>query len=128
MRRRPTSIAILLAGMALAPVSIWLARGFAEDREFGMSRLLFAWHDGRIAHFHRLFAEIEVGMDRGSLFAAMARIYPDGGTRLKPKIQTDSKDEIVLFMSPESAREPNCEAIILSLAHDRISRKRYSID
>jgi hypothetical protein len=128
MLRRPLQVVLLLAGVAFAAVLIWFARGFAEDRELGMSRVLFAWRDRRIAHFHRLFAEITIGMDRSAVFASVAKVYPDGGQRMRPKVQTDSNKEIVLFMSPETKREPDCEAIILALEHDQVTRKRYSID
>jgi hypothetical protein len=94
--------------------------------------VLLAFHpelvDGRFRTYKAFYRDIQVGMTREQLLAAMGRRYPSDGPRKRPKVMDDTPTRLGFFMNPETSREPNCEGIFLSLEHGRVAKKEYSPD
>jgi len=94
--------------------------------------LFLAFHpeliDGRFRTYKRLYGDIQVGMTREQVLAAMELRYPTNGPRKRPKILNDSPDGLGFFMNPETSTEPNCEGIFLTLEAGRVTKKVYSAD
>ena len=84
--------------------------------------------DGRFRTYKAFYRDIQNGMTREQVLAAMNRRYPAGGIRKAPKILEETPEALGFFMDPESSREPNCEGIFLTLEGGRVTRKRYSPD
>ena len=84
--------------------------------------------DGRFRTYKRFYHDIQVGMTREQVLAAMEQRYPTNGARLRPKIMNDSADGLGFFMNPETSREPNCEGIFLTLEAGRVTKVVYSAD
>jgi hypothetical protein len=84
--------------------------------------------DGRFSTYKRFYGDIQVGMTREQVLAAMDQRYPTNGARKRPKIMDDTPERLGFFMNPESSREPNCEGIFLSLEGGRVTKIVYSPD
>lgn len=86
------------------------------------------WVDRRFRAYKAFYQEIQVGMTREQVLAAMERRYPKDGPRKRPKIMGDTPEALGFFMDPETSREPNCEGIFLQLESGRVTKKQYSAD
>lgn len=75
-----------------------------------------------------LARDIQVGMTRDEVFAAIDRRYPKSGARQRPGLLGETADGLSFFMNPETSREPNCEGIFLKLENGRVKSKEYSPD
>jgi hypothetical protein len=84
--------------------------------------------DGRFRTYKRFYRDIEVGMTREQVLAAMDLRYPADGHRKRPKIMDDTPESLGFFMNPETSREPNCEGIFLTLERGRVTKIAYSAD
>ncbi|HKP35529.1 MAG TPA: hypothetical protein VJT71_01630 [Pyrinomonadaceae bacterium] len=84
--------------------------------------------DGRFRAYKQFYKDIEVGVTREQVLAAMDRRYPATGPRKRPKIMDNTPNRLGFFMNPEASREPNCEGIFLTLEGGRVSKKVYSPD
>jgi hypothetical protein len=84
--------------------------------------------DGRFRTYKRFYRDIEAGMTREQVLAAMERHYPAIGPRERPMIIDDTPRRLAFFMNPETSREPNCEGIFLTLEAGRVTRMSYSAD
>src|SRR5258706_15057968 len=84
--------------------------------------------DGRFRTYKRFYSDIQVGMTREQVLAAMERRYPADGPRKRPKIMDDTPTSLGFFMNPETSREPNCEGIFLTLESNRVAKEVYSAD
>jgi hypothetical protein len=84
--------------------------------------------DGRFRTYKRFYSDIQVGMTREEVLAALARRYPTDGPRKRPKIMGDTPTSLGFFMNPETSREPNCEGILLTLESNRVTKVVYSPD
>ena len=94
--------------------------------------VLLAFHsefiDGRFRTYKKFYRDIEVGMTREQVLAAMEQRYPANGPRKRPKIMDDTPESLGFFMNPEASREPNCEGIFLTLETGRVTKIVYSAD
>jgi hypothetical protein len=94
--------------------------------------VLLAFHpelvDGRFRTYKRFYRDIQIGMTRDQVLAAMERRYPADGLRQRPKILSDTPEELSFFKNPETSRDPNCEGIFLTLAGGRVTQMLYSAD
>ena len=111
-----TVLMLLMALVFIAPA------GFVV---FGLHPELI---DGRFRTYKAFYRDIQKGMTREQVLAAMNRRYPAGGPRKPPKILEQTPEALGFFMDPESSREPNCEGIFLTLEGGRVTRKHYSPD
>lgn len=84
--------------------------------------------DGRFRTYKAFYRDIQVGMTREQVLAAMDRRYPADGPRKRPKIMDDTPESLGFFMNPETSREPNCEGIFLTLERGRVTKIVYSAD
>ena len=84
--------------------------------------------DGRFRTYKNFYQDIQVGMTREQVLAAMERRYPKDGPRKRPKIMGDTPEALGFFMDPETSREPNCEGIFLQFESGRVTKKQYSAD
>lgn len=84
--------------------------------------------DGRFRTYKRFYRDIEAGMTREQVLAAMEERYPANGPRQRPMIIEDTPRRLAFFMNPETSREPNCEGIFLTLEAGRVTRLSYSAD
>jgi hypothetical protein len=84
--------------------------------------------DGRFRTYKRFYRDIQVGMTREQVLAAMERRYPSDGPRKRPKIMDGTREGLGFFMNPETSREPNCEGIFLTLEAGRVTKIVYSAD
>ena len=86
------------------------------------------WVDGRFRTYKKFYRDIQVGMTRGQVLAALKERYPANGPRQRPMIIDDTPRRLAFFMNPEASREPNCEGIFLTLEAARVTRMSYSAD
>jgi|SRR5882672_1162819 len=84
--------------------------------------------DGRFRTYKALYQDIQIGMTRDEVFAAIDRRYPKSGSRQRPKTLGDTAQALNFFMNPETSREPNCEGIFLTLTNGHVVKKEYSPD
>jgi hypothetical protein len=84
--------------------------------------------DGRYRAYKAFYGDIQVGMTRDQVIAAMEARYPLNGKRQRPKIMQDDSGQLGFFMNPETSREPNCEGIFLSFDNGHVISKTYSPD
>lgn len=84
--------------------------------------------DARFRTYKAFYGDIEVGMTREEVLAAMECRYPAAGPRQRPEIMDDTPMRLGFFMNPETSREPNCEGIFLTLQGGRVVSKGYSAD
>lgn len=84
--------------------------------------------DGRFRTYKRFYSDIQVGMTREQVLAAMEQRYPTNGPRKRPTIMDDTPVRLGFFMNPENSNEPNCEGIFLTLEAGRVSKIVYSAD
>jgi hypothetical protein len=84
--------------------------------------------DGRFRTYKRFYRDIQVGMTRDQVLTAMEQRYPTNGPRKLPTILNDTPEGLSFFMNPETAREPNCEGIFLTLETGRVTKIVYSAD
>jgi hypothetical protein len=84
--------------------------------------------DGRFRTYKAFYKDIQVGMTREQVYSLLDRFYPKDGPRKRPKISSDSAEQLGFFMDPEKSSEPNCEGIFLTLENERITKKVYSAD
>lgn len=125
-------IAIVVACKArsgfLATMALVLAVVFIAPAAY----MFLAMHPGiidkRFRTYKAFYRDIQVGMTREEVFAAVQRRYPQSGPRQPPKVMHDEADSLGFFMNPEGSREPNCEGIFLKLEAGRVVSKRYSAD
>jgi hypothetical protein len=64
--------------------------------------------DSRFRTYRAFYRELEIGMTREQVLAAMERRYPADGPRKRPTIMDDTPRRLGFFMNPEASREPNC--------------------
>lgn len=109
-------------------IMILLALAFTVPAGF----VFLAFHpelvDGRFRTYKRFYRDIQVGMTREQVLAAMEKHYPPNGPRKRPMIIDDTPRSLDFFMNPETSREPNCEGIFLTLEAGRVTRMSYSAD
>ena len=86
------------------------------------------WVDARFRTYKAFYRDIEIGMTREEVLAAMERRYPANGARKRPRLWFDSREGMSFFMDPERSTEPNCEGIFVTLESGRVAQKRYSPD
>lgn len=86
------------------------------------------WVDSRFRTYKKFYRDIQVGMTRGQVLAALEERYPANGPRQRPMIIDDTPRSLAFFMNPETSREPNCEGIFLTLEAGRVTRMSYSAD
>lgn len=87
------------------------------------------WVDPRFRVYKDFFAAIQPGMSREEVKALLSKRYPEGGAREKPILYLEDEDSLNYFMHPEAGHtEPNCEAILVKLEKDRVTKKIYSPD
>jgi|SRR5882724_5758057 len=84
--------------------------------------------DGRFRTYKAFYRDIQIGMTRDEVFAALDRRYPKSGARQRPKVMDDTVESLGFFLNPETSREPNCEGIFLKLEKGRVKKKDYSPD
>jgi hypothetical protein len=84
--------------------------------------------DGRFRTYKAFYHDLQVGMTREQVLAAMERRYPADGPRKRPKIMDDTPTSLGFFMNPETSREPNCEGIFLTLEGGHVTKIVYSPD
>jgi hypothetical protein len=84
--------------------------------------------DGRFWTYKAFYRDIQTGMTRDEVFAALDRRYPKLGARQPPMVMGDQPMSLSFFMNPETSSEPNCEGIFLTLDKGRVTRKVYSPD
>ncbi len=84
--------------------------------------------DGRFRTYKAFYRDIQIGMTRAEVLAAMDRRYPKSGPRQSPKLMDDTPTSLGFFMNPETSTEPNCEGIFLKLENGRVKSKDYSAD
>lgn len=84
--------------------------------------------DARFRTYKRFYRDIQVGMTREQVLAALEKHYPPDGPRKRPTLVTDSPSSLGFFMNPETSREPNCEGIFLTFEDGRVTRMGYSPD
>jgi hypothetical protein len=84
--------------------------------------------DSRFRTYRAFYRELEIGMTREQVLAAMERRYPADGPRKRPTIMDDTPRRLGFFMNPEASREPNCEGIFLTLENGRVTKIVYSAD
>lgn len=83
--------------------------------------------DQRIRTYKTFYRDIQQGMTHADIEALLARHYPQGGPRLRPRM--DEASGIISFlMNPETSAEPNCEGIFLTLRNGSVAEKRYLPD
>lgn len=84
--------------------------------------------DSRFRTYKRFYSDIQVGMTREQVLAAMERRYPAEGPRKRPTVMRDEPGRLGFFMNPETSSEPNCEGIFLTLESNRVTSVVYSAD
>ena len=84
--------------------------------------------DRRFRTYKRFYRDIQVGMTREEVLAAMEQRYPTNGPRKQPTVMNDTPTSLGFFMNPETSREPNCEGIFLTLVSNRVTKVEYSAD
>ena len=84
--------------------------------------------DARFRTYKAFYHDIQVGMTREQVLAAMVQRYPADGPRKRPKIMDDTPTSLGFFMDPETSREPNCEGIFLTLETNHVTKVVYSAD
>jgi hypothetical protein len=67
--------------------------------------------DGRFRTYKAFYRDIQIGMTRDDVIAALNRHYPKSGPRQRPKVMDDTTNSLGFFMNPETSREPNCRDI-----------------
>ncbi len=125
-------VAIILAFKARSGVGIALLAALALVCLVPAGLVFVMFHpelvDARFRTYKRFYHDIEIGMTREQVLAAMDRFYPASGLRKRPSIMEDTPDRLGFFMNPETSREPNCEGIFLTLENDKVTKKTYSPD
>jgi hypothetical protein len=84
--------------------------------------------DSRFRTYRAFYKDIEIGMTREQVLAALERRYPANGQRKRPMVLHDTAEGLGFFMNPETSREPNCEGIFLTLVGGRVTKIVYSAD
>jgi hypothetical protein len=84
--------------------------------------------DSRFRVYKKFYKDLQVGMTREQVLAAMDQRYPISGPRNRPTIMEDTPTRLVFFMNPETSREPNCEGIFLTLENNRVTKVEYAAD
>lgn len=84
--------------------------------------------DVRFRTYKDFYNDIEKGMTRGEVLAAMERRYPPSGSRQRPHIAWDEPFSLGFFLNTETPREASCEGIFLDFEEGRVSKKQYSPD
>jgi hypothetical protein len=82
--------------------------------------------DGRFRAYRRFYRDVQVGMTRENVLAAMEQHYPTNRRRKPPKVVNDTTVGLGFFMNPETSREPKGEGIVLTLEAGRVTKKVYS--
>ena len=82
--------------------------------------------DGRFRTYKAFYRDIQIGMTRDQVLAAMERRYPTHGSRKRPKILNDTPEGLGFFMNPETSRKPYCEGIFLTIEGGLVTKKVYS--
>lgn len=125
-------IALLLACRARSRFALALMLLLALVFIAPTAYVFLAFHpelvDGRFRTYKAFYHDIQVGMTREQVLAAMERRYPLGGPRNRPKIMDDTATSLGFFMNPETSPEPNCEGIFLTFAGGRVTKIVYSPD
>lgn len=106
----------LMAVLTLAPLGLVVLTLYPE------------WLDARIRSYKAFYNDIQLGMTREEVLAVQAGVYPDSSPRMKPRVIVDEADHLTFFMHPETAAEPDCEAIILAFKEGKVTSKTYSPD
>ena len=114
--RLVTAMMLVLALVFIAPAAYVLLAFYPE------------LVDSRFRTYKGFYRDIQVGMTREQVLAALARRYPKTGTRQPPRLMQDETNSLGFFMNPETFREPNCEGIFLKLEAGRVASKVYSAD
>jgi hypothetical protein len=120
VRSRRTALVLALVTLILAMSPTWLAiRIFAPE-------VL----DARLRVYKRFYKDIQPGMTRADVMALIARHYPPGGPRQRPKTLENEGDTYLGFlMNPERENSSlNAEGIFLTMNEGRVSAKTYSPD
>lgn len=84
------------------------------------------WIDARFRAYKSFYADLQVGMTRDEVNAALELHDPAEGPRQRLTVMRDTPTELGFFMNPEHSCEPNCEGIFLDLHQNHVTRKRYS--
>lgn len=125
-------IAIVIACMArsdaLKGTMIFLALVFLVPAAYMLLASRPEVIDGRFKTYKEFYRDIQIGMTKEEVFAALDRRYPKAGPRQRPKMIDETPESLGFFMNPETSREPNCEGIFLTLEKGRVVRKDYSRD
>lgn len=125
-------VAIVIACRAkkgiITAMMIVLALAFIVPSGFVVLMFHPEWVDGRFRTYKRFYRDIEAGMTREQVLAALERHYPANGPRKRPMMIDDTPRGLAFFMNPETSREPNCEGIFLTLEAGRVTRLSYSAD
>ena len=79
--------------------------------------------------FGQLYRHLKPGMTRGEIDALIARDYPAGGPRQRPRINVDTTETVYLFMHAEiTPSGHSAEGIFLFFENGRLARKQHSPD
>jgi hypothetical protein len=113
------------AGVALL---VLLALVFSAPGGFLFVAFHPEWVDARFRTYKRFYRDIQIGMTREQVFAAMENRYPQSSPRKRPTIMNDTPEGLGFFMNPETSREPNCEGIFLTFEAGSITKIVYSAD
>ena len=84
--------------------------------------------DARFRTHKAFYRDIQVGMTRDQVLAAMETRYPQNGKRQRPKILENEPGKLSFLMNRERSSRPHLEAIYLSLQNGRVISKDYSPD
>lgn len=108
---------ILISLLTLAPATLVILTMYPE------------WVDARFRTYKTFYQNIQIGMPREEVLTLLAKLYPEGGPRQKPRIIVDEVESLSFFMNPEALDSAvNCEGIILSFKEGKVSSKAYSPD
>ena len=125
-------VAVIVAQRSRRGLVTWLMVGLALLFLVPAGYVFVVFHpelvDGRFRTYKAFYRDIQLGMTREQVFAALEHRYPKGGPRQRPKVMQDQPDNLGFFMNPETSPEPNCEGIFVTLEHGRVTRKEYSAD
>jgi hypothetical protein len=83
--------------------------------------------DPRIRTYKAFYRDIQQGMTRADIEALLSRHYPQGGPRLRPRMD-ETPGRVGFLMNPETSAEPDCEGIFLTIHNGSIVEKRYLAD
>lgn len=139
-------IFILLAVAVALAIPVFIATRIARDRSSRIALVaigvlciaapgylivrLYAPHlvDARYRAYREFYDDLEIGMTREQVLAALENHYPTDGPRQRPKPVGHTEDRMGFFMNPEHSHDPNCEGIFLDFSGGQMTRKRYSPD